>query len=124
MQRDLNVVPQDVHTLDLDAQVIVKPDVVAYRENLPCLALDAKYKRDDPNTDVYQVLAYCHALGIPRAILAYPTSEGVAAVRHRIRPTGGVEVVSLPLDLSGDVADLRRQTQAFTESVWSEAAHT
>jgi 5-methylcytosine-specific restriction enzyme subunit McrC len=123
-QSGLSVVPQDVHTLDLAGQVIVKPDVVAYQENLPCLALDAKYKRDDPNTDVYQVLAYCHALGIPRAILAYPASEGVAAVRHRIRPTGGVEVVSLPLDLSGDVADLRRQTQAFTESVWSEATHT
>jgi 5-methylcytosine-specific restriction enzyme subunit McrC len=122
MQEGLSVMPQDVHTLDLDRQVTVKPDVVVYRGDLPCLALDAKYKRDDPNIDVYQVLAYCHALGIPRAVLAYPASERIVAMRHRIRPAGGVEVALLPLDLSGGVTDLRRQTRVFAQSVWWEAA--
>lgn len=44
-------------------------------------------------------------------------------MRHRIRPAGSVEVALFPLDLSGDVADLRRQTRVFAQSVWSEAAH-
>lgn len=119
---DLGVIPQDVHTLDLDGQVMVKPDVVVYRGDAPALVLDAKYKRDDPNADIYQALAYCHALGLPWAVLAYPASEGIAATRHRIQPDAGIEVVLLPLDLSGDVADLRRQAEAFVDTIWREIA--
>jgi hypothetical protein len=46
----------------------------------------------------------------------------IAALHHRIRPDGKTEVVLLPLDLSGDVTDLRRQTEAFVEAVWREVA--
>jgi 5-methylcytosine-specific restriction enzyme subunit McrC len=119
----LSVVPQDTHALDLNRQVLVKPDVVVYCDDTPGLALDAKYKCEDPNTDIYQALAYCHALGLRRTVLAYPASEGIAALRHRIRPDAGSEVVLLPFNLSGDIADLRRQTEAFAESVWREVAH-
>ena len=98
----------------------VKPDVVVYRDGKHSLALDAKYKLDDSGSDVYQVLAYCHALGVSRAVLAYPASEGIAAARHRIRPTGDVDVILKPLDLSGDVTDLEQQTQTFVTSVWRE----
>jgi 5-methylcytosine-specific restriction endonuclease McrBC regulatory subunit McrC len=116
----LEVVAPDWSILDLDRQVTVKPDVVVYRGETPVLALDAKYKLDDPNADVYQALAYCHALKVPRAILAYPASEGIAAMRHRIRPDGKTEVVLLPFDLSGDVIDLKRQTKVFVEAVCQE----
>jgi 5-methylcytosine-specific restriction enzyme subunit McrC len=121
-RRGLEVIAPGWHTLDLDRQVTVKPDVVMYREEIPVLALDAKYKLYDPNSDVYQALAYCHSLGVPRAILAYPASEEIAALRHRIRPDGKTEVVLLPFELSGDVTDLRRQTEAFVEAVWREVA--
>jgi 5-methylcytosine-specific restriction endonuclease McrBC regulatory subunit McrC len=119
---DLETVAQDTHILDLDRQVTVKPDVVVYRGETPVLALDAKYKLDDPNADIYQALAYCHALKVPRAILAYPASEAIAAMRYLIQPDGKTEVVLLPLNLSGDVIDLKRQTRVFVEAVWQEVA--
>lgn len=119
-RRGLIVVDQDTHTLDLDRQVTVRPDVVLYCGDVPSLAVDAKYKCDDHNADVYQALAYCHALGVPRAVLVYPTNEGFAALRHHIRPDASMEVTLLPLDLSGGVVDLRRQTGVFVEAVWFE----
>lgn len=117
---DLSVIAQDVHSLDLDRQVVVRPDVVVYRGDVPGLALDVKYKLDEASMDIYQAMAYCHALGLQQAVLVYPASEGIAAVCHRIRPRGDIEVVTLSLDLSGGVADLRRQTRAFVKSVWRE----
>lgn len=121
---NLQVIAPDIHALDLDRHVMVKPDAVIYRGNQPGLALDAKYKCDDPNTDVYQALGYSHALGLPRAVLVYLASERIAAARHRIRPDANIEIILLPLDLSGDVADLRRQTRAFVDSVWREVVRT
>jgi 5-methylcytosine-specific restriction endonuclease McrBC regulatory subunit McrC len=112
---------QDPRALDLDRQVIVKPDVVLYQKDVPALALDAKYKLQEHNADIYQALAYCHALRIRRAVLAYPASQDIASLRHRIRPDANIEVVLLPLDLSGGMIDLRRQTQAFVDAVWHEA---
>jgi 5-methylcytosine-specific restriction enzyme subunit McrC len=112
---------QDPRTLDLDRRVIVRPDIVLYHKDMPVLALDAKYKLQEHNADIYQALAYCHALGIGQAILAYPASEGITPLRHRIRPDADVEVDLLPLDLSGGLADLKRQTQAFVDAVWREA---
>jgi 5-methylcytosine-specific restriction enzyme subunit McrC len=122
-RRGLSVIGQDTqYTLDVGGQMTVKPDVVVYGEDTRCLALDAKYKCADQNVDVYQVVAYCHALGLPRGVLAYPASEGISDARHRIRPGGEMEVAILSLDLSGDVADLRRQTRTFVEAVWGEVA--
>jgi len=117
---DLRVVDQDPQTLDLDRQVNVRPDVVLYRNEVPALALDAKYKRAEPGTDVYQALAYCHALKLPCTVLVYPAGAGIAALRHRIKPPGSIEVVRLTLDLSGTVVDLERQTREFVASVWRE----
>lgn len=56
--------------------VEMRPDVLVYRDGNPALAVDAKWKRAPRTalipTDLYQVLAYCTALGVPRAALVYP----------------------------------------------------
>ncbi|MFJ4263436.1 McrC family protein [Paenarthrobacter nicotinovorans] len=87
-------------------------DVVHSVSGRPAIIFDAKYKAASaggayPNSDHYQMLAYCTALGVPRAWLVY-AGAGEPRVRH-IRNTG-VSVVEFPLDLS-------REPEALLERV-------
>lgn len=54
----------------------LRPDVVVYRAGRPRLILDAKWKRLSTmprvTPDLYQLLAYCTALGVRRGVLVYP----------------------------------------------------
>jgi 5-methylcytosine-specific restriction enzyme subunit McrC len=54
----------------------MRPDVAVDRDGQPALVIDAKWKSlpGSPlvTDDVYQVLAYCTALGVGRAVLVYP----------------------------------------------------
>lgn len=95
------------HTLDLARELRITPDAV-WRDaaGRTRLLLDAKYKASATPSpaDIYQVVAYCTALGATEGILVYP---GAVAAVHLIRRSGiCVHVVRLELD--GDVADLER----------------
>jgi 5-methylcytosine-specific restriction enzyme subunit McrC len=54
----------------------LRPDLLLHRDGRPALVVDAKWKRLSQGalitSDVYQVLAYCTALGVGRAALVYP----------------------------------------------------
>ncbi len=54
----------------------LRPDVVVAHDGRPQVVVDAKWKdvADSPlvTDDVYQVLAYCAALGVGRGVLVYP----------------------------------------------------
>jgi 5-methylcytosine-specific restriction enzyme subunit McrC len=54
----------------------VRPDVLLVRDGVPCLLVDTKWKRLGATplipADVYQMLAYCSALAVRRAVLVYP----------------------------------------------------
>jgi 5-methylcytosine-specific restriction enzyme subunit McrC len=51
----------------------MRPDIVIQRDGRPIAVLDLKWKKGTGLTsDVYQVLAYCTALGVRRAVLVYP----------------------------------------------------
>jgi 5-methylcytosine-specific restriction enzyme subunit McrC len=56
--------------------LVMIPDVLVSRDGAPLLVVDAKWKRlrGTPlvRDDVYQMLAYCTALGVGRAVLVYP----------------------------------------------------
>ncbi len=55
--------------------VEMRPDLTVYHDGLPMMVVDAKWKRPagaPSPTDLYQMLAYCTALGIGRAVLVYP----------------------------------------------------
>jgi 5-methylcytosine-specific restriction enzyme subunit McrC len=58
----------------------MRPDLILERDGRPVLIVDAKWKRLPQGAlltaDVYQVLAYCAALGIGRAALVYPGRSG------------------------------------------------
>jgi 5-methylcytosine-specific restriction enzyme subunit McrC len=95
-------------------------DVVHSVRGLPAMIFDAKYKAATaggayPNADHYQMLAYCTALGVPRAWLVYAGS-GAARVR-RIRNTG-VSVVEFPLDLSQEPEALLKRVHELAERAY------
>jgi 5-methylcytosine-specific restriction enzyme subunit McrC len=55
--------------------VEMRPDLTLYRDERPALVVDAKWKRPigaPAPADLYQMLAYCTALGVGQAALIYP----------------------------------------------------
>lgn len=68
---------QDRWHLDVDQQVAMAPDLIWYADGpAPTAVIDAKYKAEKPggypDADLYQMLAYCTALGRPRPIPTTP----------------------------------------------------
>ncbi|MBG0824924.1 restriction endonuclease [Planomonospora sp. ID91781] len=94
--------PQYPCHLDEALAVRMKPDLVWMRRGEPAAVVDAKYKREKqagyPDADLYQMLAYCTALRLPRGHLVYAKGNADAA-RHVVRHTG-VEIVCHALDLT------------------------
>jgi 5-methylcytosine-specific restriction enzyme subunit McrC len=50
----------------------MRPDLVLHKNSAPVLVLDAKWKKDAVQQDIFQVLAYAAALGVRQAVLVYP----------------------------------------------------
>lgn len=106
--------PQDTTwRLDERGTVHLRPDLVVYdARGVPSVVLDTKYKVTDgtsvPPSDVYQMLAYCTALGLDRGHLVYARAEGVPAlaVRH-----GGPTIVVHSIDLSRPPSELLQQVR-------------
>lgn len=102
-------VEQDTaHHLDHDRVVSLQPDFLHYRTTAlgtdrPDAVADAKYKIEDRpgahNQDLYQMLAYCTALGLPVGHLVY---AGGTAGRHTHQVIGssGIRIMQHALDLS------------------------
>jgi 5-methylcytosine-specific restriction enzyme subunit McrC len=122
------VAAQDRHFLDHAAKVTLKPDIVWYRHGIPVAVADAKYKAEQPsgypNADLYQMLAYCTALGLPSGHLIYARGAEEAA-RYVVRETG-TEILAHALDLDcppevllSEIGDL---TGSLAESVAIGAA--
>lgn len=97
--------------LDVAGRVEVRPDLVWQRGGRYAAVVDAKYKAEQPagypHADLYQLLAYCTALGLPRGHLVYAAGAAEPAV-HTIRHSG-VEIVCHALDLSAPPAALLAQ---------------
>jgi 5-methylcytosine-specific restriction enzyme subunit McrC len=109
--------------LDIDRQVDMKPDMVWERAGRPIAVLDAKYKRlrpaEYPHPDLYQMLAYCTALGLPAGHLVYAKGEA-APTRHVIRRSG-VRITVWAVDLSSPVPELLEQANAVASAIAADA---
>jgi 5-methylcytosine-specific restriction enzyme subunit McrC len=91
-------------------EVLMRPDLTIDQAGRPVLVIDAKWKRL-PRTslvtaDLYQVLAYCTALGVERGVLVYPGRAGrvweygfgpVAVTIRTLRVFGSGEAVARSL---------------------------
>lgn len=113
--------------LDEGARVRIKPDVVHFVGRVPRLVFDAKYKLGYgdggyPTSDMYQVLAYCTALGLPRGYLVYAGSrvDGARPMEHRVLNTA-IDVVQWPLDVGASPAELLGQVRLLAAEAQSAA---
>ncbi|MGW3727980.1 McrC family protein [Streptomyces sp. NPDC000851] len=100
---------QDPHHLDEASAIRMKPDFVLYGpDGTPCAVADAKYKAEKPggypDADLYQMLAYCTALGLGDGHLVYAKGNADHAA-HRVRHAGMV-IHQHALDLDQDPAGL------------------
>lgn len=111
---------QDPWHLDEAGSISMKPDLVWYPQSgpgaHPGIVVDAKYKAERasgfPNSDLYQMLAYCTVLGLPEGHLVYAQGNEVAT-RHTFRGSG-VIVIQHTLDLSASPADLLAQIERLS----------
>lgn len=113
----LRVQQQAHHPLDTAGRVVTKPDVIIYREQQPALVVDAKYKLGPAQGDLYQLLAYCHILGLPIGVLVHPAHEQAPTGEIVVRGPGALRLRYLTLDLSGSPARLEAQGRILAEQL-------
>jgi 5-methylcytosine-specific restriction enzyme subunit McrC len=108
------------HYLDHARRVQLKPDLVWYQggaggRESPAAVLDVKYtvEKDAEPDHLYQVLAYCTALGVDRGHLVY--AEGVRHV-YRIHRSG-VEITAHAFDLTLPPGALLAQVGALATEI-------
>ncbi|WP_406114555.1 McrC family protein [Kitasatospora purpeofusca] len=110
---------QDPHHLDEAGEIRMKPDFVLYGpEGAPQAVADAKYKAEKaggfPDGDLYQMLAYCTALGLPDGHLVYAKGNAPHAA-HRVRHASivihqhALDLDRAPADLLGEIRSLAWQ---------------
>ncbi|WP_432984098.1 McrC family protein [Dactylosporangium sp. CA-233914] len=108
--------------LDAGGRIDMYPDVSWWRGRA-CLAVaDAKYKKtagsSPPNADVYQMLAYCTALGLREGHLVYATDH---EPRREYDIAGGVRVVAHGLNLGAPLDELRQRIRALAAELSTPA---
>lgn len=81
---------QEKWHLDAAEEIRMKPDLVWYRGDKPAAVIDAKYKAEKPegfpDADLYQLLAYCTALGLEDGHLVYARDRRRSAHTPYVRP--------------------------------------
>jgi len=110
---------QAKHSLDVEARVRFKPDLVWTRGGRPAAVVDAKYKAEKPegfpDADIYQVLAYCTALELDRGHLIYAKGNEEPA-RYVIR-NSGIEVVCHAVDLDAAPDEMLARLSAIAADI-------
>ena len=109
--------------LDIGGQVSIEADLVWALRGMPAAVIDAKYKAEKPsgypNADVYQMLAYCTALGLAVGHLVYAKGNEVG-VTHQIRNVD-VTIHAHTLDLTTPPSALLQQVSALAGVIASAA---
>lgn len=107
--------------VDLDAggRVSMKPDMTWVEDGRAVFVADAKYKAlrdsDGRNSDLYQMLAYVVAMGLPAGMLVYAAGEGEPGL-HQIANLGRQIHVEW-LDVSGQPADILASVERLTGQI-------
>jgi 5-methylcytosine-specific restriction enzyme subunit McrC len=105
-------------------RVDMRPDLVVRVGTRPTLVADCKYKRLEPEGfkghDLYQILAYCTALGLDRGLLVYPRHDVPVADAIRV-VNSAVRIRQVSLDLSGSLAEIRAACDRLARVVLVDA---
>jgi 5-methylcytosine-specific restriction enzyme subunit McrC len=106
-------------------RVRMVPDILVDVGHRAALVADCKYKRIEPeefkNHDIYQVLAYCTALRVPRALVIYPRHMGVLEDDLQILNTD-VVIRRRTIDLNLPPVELDSECDRFADNVLRWAA--
>lgn len=110
--------------LDNQDRVASRPDLVFLARHAPVFVADIKYKavqtvEDVSTEDLYQLLAYATALGLPSgALITCLTDRAMAGSQDRITVRGsGVRLELWPLDLTGSPADIRHELAEIVDRI-------
>jgi len=92
---------QKSHKLDIANNIRIQPDLVLFKEGQPYLVIDAKYKVESAQDDIYQMVAYCHGVGVKSAILIHPKTEDILQNLFMIKGPGDISIEYMSLNLKG-----------------------
>jgi hypothetical protein len=109
--------------LDLRRRVTIDPDIVFVdAHNRIRVGIDAKYKRHDPTSDVYQALAYAKGLGLSAIALVYPEDGEVMSGTHEIINDGTLVLTrTIPVGRGAEgFRDLDRRTELAAQGIIRE----
>ena len=119
-QARVQLIPQARRQLSRSAWM--KPDLVISRRGVDGAVGDVKYKRldieDMPHADLYQLLAYCTSMGLPRGILIYATHE---APRVEVVHRAGIELEITGVDLAQAPRDMLAQARSVADRLIDQA---
>ena len=110
---------KSIPSLDEDGRVRLRPDLTWWQGG-SCLSVgDAKYKNIAgervPNADLYQLLAYATALGLPGGMLIYAQGEAEPIV-HEVRHSGKrLEVAAM--DVSGTLEQVLSRVKYLARTI-------
>jgi 5-methylcytosine-specific restriction enzyme subunit McrC len=115
---------QDPHHLDEAAAIRMRPDFVLYGpDGVPCAVVDAKYKAERPggypDADLYQMLAYCTALGLREGHLVYAKGNAPHTA-HQVRHAG-IVIHQHALDLDQEPAGLLTAVEGLAQRLVNTA---
>jgi 5-methylcytosine-specific restriction enzyme subunit McrC len=106
--------------LDVGGRVSLAPDLCVVRDSRVTWIGDAKYKRLPPsayqNADLYQLLAYAIATGLPNGTLIYAADAGVNAGNYIVRNAGKV-LRAISIDLAAPPAAIRRRVEDIGDQI-------
>jgi 5-methylcytosine-specific restriction enzyme subunit McrC len=108
---------EERHSLDWDKKIPVEPDVILYQGTNMRTIIDAKYKLKEDEGDLYQMLAYCHALNLNQAILVHPDHENAPKGEILMRGPGNIHVTYLQLNLRGGPKELDDQAGRLARNI-------
>jgi 5-methylcytosine-specific restriction enzyme subunit McrC len=98
--------------LDCEGKVPIKPDLVFKHGGQDVFVADAKYKllgsEHGKQADLYQLLAYCEALGLSEGALIYCLQDGDPPPGHATVAHAGVRLWTLRVDITSDLESIDR----------------
>lgn len=101
--------------LDAERTVAIRPDLVWEKNGHPAAVVDAKYKRANDNRDLYQMLAYCTALGLSEGHLVYAAGVERSHTLHHAGTRIHIWTVDLDQSVDGLRADIARISAAVVQ---------
>jgi len=111
----IGVLSQCEIPLDSGGHVKGVPDLVLQVDGQHAMVLDTKYKLPGTrpsNDDFYQVITYCHTLGLDNGMLVYPGRQEPQEFGFK-----DIRVRTLPLDLEGAVDQFKQRCAEFAEQL-------